>query len=121
MKSFIGYDNKIELKALGAYEIYFLQEMPKGLRGGEGNIILSFLENKMLSFTWNAPPQFPKVRNHKHKTFVVLEFKTISKNETQLTLNHLGWINDKEEWIKVFEYFQNAWQTVFKWLEESLH
>ncbi len=55
--TFFGQDNKVELCLGGAYEIYFLLDNPEGLRGGEGNKILSYLPNKMLSFTWNAPPE----------------------------------------------------------------
>lgn len=77
LKTFFGVDNKIELKLGGAFEIYFLMDQPEGLKGSEGCKIISFLPNEMLSFTWNAPPQFPTIRKKSYKTWVVLYFKAL--------------------------------------------
>lgn len=116
--TFFGPDNKIKLKLGGAYEIYFLLDNPKGLQGGEGCKIISYLPKKMLSFTWNAPPEHPEIRNHNHKTWVVINFNSISGKQTEVELNHLGWL-DGEKWDEVYNYFDSAWDTVLKWLEES--
>jgi len=116
--TFFGSDNNIELKLNGSYEIYFLMENPYGLRGSEGCRILSFLPEKMLSFTWNAPPHHEEIRNHEHQTWVVLNFIEIDENHTEIQLNHLGWL-EGEKWNQVYDYFENAWETVFKWLENS--
>ena len=116
--SFFGSDNKIELKLGGAFEIYFLMDNPVGLKGAEGCKIISYLPEKMLSFTWNAPPEYPKIRNHKHKTWVVVNFKSIQKDKTEIVLNHLGWLKDKE-WDEVYSYFDTAWERVLDWLEKS--
>lgn len=116
--TFFGPDNKIKLKLGGAFEIYFLLDNPKGLRGGEGCKIISYMPKKMLSFTWNAPPEYPEIRNHNHKTWIVLNFNSISGKQTLIELNHLGWL-DGEKWDEVYNYFDSAWDTVLKWLEES--
>ena len=116
--TFFGPDNKIELKPGGAFEIYFLPDNPKGLQGGEGCKIISYLPKKMVSFTWNAPPEHPEIRNHDHKTWVVLNFSSISEKQTEVELNHLGWL-DGEKWDEVYNYFDSAWDTVLGWLEES--
>jgi len=116
--TFFGYDNKIDLKLGGPYEIYFLQENPKGLRGGEGNTVISFLPQTMLSFTWNAPPEYPKIRNHQHKTWVVVNFKQIDEGHTEIKISHLGWKQGKE-WEEVYQYFNTAWETVLDWFEKS--
>lgn len=116
--TFFGPDNKINLKLGGTFEIYFLLDNPKGLRGGEGCKIISFLPKKMLSFTWNAPPEHPEIRNHNHKTWVVLNFNSISETKTNIELNHLGWL-DGEKWDDVYTYFDSAWDTVLEWLEKS--
>lgn len=84
---------------------------PTGLRGSEGCKILSFIPNEMLSFSWNAPPQYKKVRESKYKAWVVVNFRRIEENRTEVTLNHFGWPNI-EDWNDVFEYFNTAWDQV---------
>ena len=116
--TFFGPDNIVDLRIGGEYEIYFLLDNPVGLRGGEGNKIISYLPNKMLSFTWNAPPQYEMVRNHEHKTWVVTEFKSVDKNKTEVKLSHLGWL-DGEEWDTVYDYFDKAWDRVLEWFDQS--
>jgi len=116
--SFFGPDNRVELRLGGYFEIYFLMDSPEGLRGGEGNRILSYLPERMLSFTWNAPPEFEEIRNHEHKTWVVLELKEMSARETEVILTHLGWL-EGDEWDRVFDYFARAWERVLDSLKES--
>jgi uncharacterized protein YndB with AHSA1/START domain len=118
LKTFLGGDNKIELKPGGAYEIYFLPDNPPGQKGGEGNIVLSYLPKTMISFTWNAPPQFPEIRNHEHKTWVVVELQEVNDNSTRVNLSHLGWL-EGEQWDAVYDYFDRAWSVVLEWLSES--
>ena len=116
--TFFGPLNSIEFLIGGKFEIYFLLDNPEGLRGGEGNRIISYVPKEMLSFNWNAPPEYPEVRNHEHRTWVVINFKVISENQTEITLKHLGWVNG-EEWEKVYNYFDSAWERVLEWLGKS--
>jgi len=118
LRSFIGEDNKIEIHPGGPFEIYFLLDNPEGSRGGEGNKVLSFLPYKMLSFSWNAPPSIPEVRNHPHKTWVVIQFEKIDSGQTKVSLDHLGWL-DGEKWDETYAYFDRAWDIVMTSLEES--
>ncbi len=112
LKKFFGKDNFIELIPGGAFEIYFLMDNPVGLRGSEGCRILSFLPKKILSFSWNVPPQFEDVRNSVYHTWVVIEFIFVSEHATRIMLTHLGWPTD-EKWNVVYDYFDKAWDTVF--------
>ncbi len=91
---------------------------PDGLKGSEDCKILSFLPNKMLSFSWNAPPQFKEIRESEYKTWVVINFEPISKIETRITLTHTGW-PDNDQWTAVYNYFNKAWEMVLKSLYES--
>ena len=116
--SFFGRDNKIELIPGGAFEIYFLTDNPYGLRGSEGCKILSYLPERMLSFSWNAPSQFPVIRSLDYKTWVVVEFNKVSKSETNVTLTHLGWPSG-DDWNQVYDYFDNAWGSVLEQLKDS--
>ncbi|MBT3229081.1 MAG: SRPBCC domain-containing protein [Candidatus Marinimicrobia bacterium] len=119
LKTFLGLDNKIELTPGGPYEIYFLLDNPEGTRGGEGNQVLSFLPPRMLSFTWNAPPTIPEVRNHSHKTWVVIQLEEVDARQTRVSLDHLGWL-DGEKWDETYAYFDHAWEIVLDSLKESL-
>lgn len=118
LKTFFGLDNNLELTPGGAYEIYFLLDNPEGLRGGEGNRVLSFLPEEMLSFTWNAPPTIPEIRNHSHRTWVVVNFKSIDPGNTEVTLKHVGWF-DGEKWDETYAYFDQAWNYVLNSLADS--
>ncbi len=118
LKTFIGMDNKVELQPGGAFEIYFLMDNQPGTRGGEGNQVLSFIPEEMLSFTWNAPPTIPEVRNHDHRTWVVVNFNALDPVTTEVVLKHVGWL-DGEKWDETVAYFENAWDIVMKSLAES--
>lgn len=104
----------VELRVGGPYEFHFDPENASGTRGGEGNKILSFLPERMLTFTWNAPPEFAHTRpRHTH---VVLELEA-QGDETVVRLTHLGWpsasVDDHTEWAETFAYFEAAWESVF--------
>jgi len=109
VKSFFAPDANIRMEIMGPYEIIFLPDNPEGLRGGEGNIVLTFQENKMLSFTWNAPPHLMEVRNE--RTHVLLKFIVLNQTETRLLFHQDGW-GEGGEWDKSFEYFDHAWKKV---------
>jgi uncharacterized protein YndB with AHSA1/START domain len=112
MKRFLGVESMIELKPHGAYELYFLEDGAKGLRGSEGCQVLSYVPYEMLSFTWNAPPNMAYVRNHEYKTQVVLKFNKIDDKQTLVELTHQGWPKGKP-WDEAFDYFDQAWEYVF--------
>lgn len=116
IKSFFAPDCRVELRVGGPYEMLFLPEdQPPGARGGEGNRILSFLPKELLTFSWNAPPQFAAVRPY--RTRVVLQFTDTPAGGTRVTLSHLGW-GDGEEWNAVYDYFDAAWARVLTNLQK---
>jgi uncharacterized protein YndB with AHSA1/START domain len=101
----------IELTPFGKYEIYFLVDGELGLRGSENSKVLSYIPNEMISFTWNAPPSFPIIRNHPYQTHVVLRFNPISDHQTKIELCHHGW-PEGILWDEVHFYFTKAWEYV---------
>lgn len=109
IQSFFSPDCFIELKLGGAYENYFNPHEVPGLRGGEGNKILAIQTNSMLSFTWNAPPNLPDVRDQ--RTHVIIRFEKIPESFTKVRLHHNGW-GTGGQWDEAFEYFQMAWGKV---------
>ena len=109
VRSFFAPDCKVELRVDGPYEMFFDLEAPPGKRGGEGMRILAFQPGRMLSFTWNAPPDLPNVRGH--KTHVVVRMQPIDSGRTRVILTHDGW-GEGEEWDKAFAYFTRAWTEI---------
>ena len=110
LRSFMAPDARISLEIGGAFEPLFDPDQAPGGQGGEGLQILSYLPHEMLSFTWNAPPEFPTIRNHFH-TWVVVQFHPAGADRTRVTLDHLGW-GTGEKWDKVYAYFDRAWDLV---------
>jgi uncharacterized protein YndB with AHSA1/START domain len=108
-QSFFAPQCSIELKPGGAYEMLFDLGAPAGKQGGEGMHIMAMQPPTMLSFTWNAPPHLPSVRDQ--MTCVVVRLRAKGARETQLTLRHEGW-GDGGEWDAAFEYFSAAWAQI---------
>jgi len=109
ISKFFAPSSRIELKPMGHFDIYFFPNAPEGSRGAEGNFILGVQEKQMLSFTWDAPPQWPEIR--KQRTFVTVRFHKLSEKKSQVTLMHTGWGNSAE-WDAVYNYFISAWGDV---------
>ena len=115
VKSFFAPDARVKLELFGPYEMYFLLDNEPGKKGGEGNQVLSYKPEKMLSFSWNAPPEFPVEREI--KTFVVVEFEEIDKERTKVLLRHF-FEREDGRWNEVHDYFARAWDIVLSKLKE---
>lgn len=118
-QKFFAPKTNIELRVGGSFEILFAPDLPAGLRGAEGLKVLTYLPQEMLSFEWNAPPQFPKARPQKTWVVVRLEAVDSQPNQTQVHLTHLGfqervsvYPEEREEWGQVRQYFVRAWPSV---------
>lgn len=115
LKSFLGAENRIELRPGGPYEIYFSMDAPPGSRGAEGCTVLSFLPEQMLSFTWNAPPSIPRLRDAQARTQVVIELAQFGPDKTSLRLTQHGF-GEGEDWDAYYKYFDRAWGVVLEQL-----
>ncbi|MBX3376142.1 MAG: SRPBCC domain-containing protein [Phycisphaeraceae bacterium] len=122
-KSFLKTENRIDLRLGGPFEVYFSMEAPAGSRGSEGCTILSFDPERMLSFSWNAPPKFAHARG-KH-TWVVVHFLPHGAHGTKVVLRHNGFAENaaanpdhEAEWKEVRAYFTNAWPRVLASLSD---
>jgi uncharacterized protein YndB with AHSA1/START domain len=109
LKTFFAPGAKVELVIGGPFEIYFNPAAPAGQRGADDCQVVAFEPMKRLAFTWNAPPQFPKVR--KLHTRVVLEFEPLGERETRVKFMQDGW-GWGEEWDGAYNYFGKAWDYV---------
>ncbi len=123
-KSFLGAENKIELRIGGPFEVYFSMDPPAGQRGSEGCTILSYEPEKMLSFSWNAPPKFAHARSL--HTWVVLNILPAGAHGSKVVLKHYGFAEQAaahtdhaDEWKEAREYFKNAWPKVLAALKEK--
>ncbi len=115
-REFFAPAARIELRLGGPYELLFVPDAPEGGKGSEGCKVLAFVENEMLSFDWNGPPQFPFARTGQ-KTFVVVRFDDAPGGGTRVRIDHAGW-PEAAEWNAVYEYFDRAWGAVVTWLTE---
>ncbi|HEY0742279.1 MAG TPA: SRPBCC domain-containing protein [Chryseosolibacter sp.] len=106
IKMFFAPACTYELKTFGKLDILFAPLAPPGQRGAEDNRILAVEEKKMISFTWDAPPQYPEIR--KQRTLVTVRFYPTSSKETLVTLTQTGW-GQGEDWNTVLNYFKGAW------------
>ena len=112
-KGKLAPDAKIDLRFGGPFELYFVAGGPEGARGSEGCTVLSWLPQRMLSFTWNAPPMLPNAREM--RTWVVLWFDEVQEG-TRLRLTHMGFDELRaahpehaEEITRAQTYFRSAW------------
>ncbi|MEM8964137.1 MAG: SRPBCC domain-containing protein, partial [Acidobacteriota bacterium] len=116
-KAAYGPDNEalhadIALEIGGRYEWLF-----DGKIGSNGCQVLSYLPGRMLSFTWNAPPN--QAANREKRTWVVVEFADGEDGHTAVTLTHLGF-GEGEEWDTTRDYFQQAWRYVLDTMKKNL-
>ncbi len=102
----------------GAYFVRWVPDAPEGERGSEGCTVLAVHDEKMLSFSWNAPPQFPEAREQ--HTTVTIYFDAEGPDRTRLTLYNHGYpaAGKDAEWDAVYDYFSKAWPTVVGWCAE---
>lgn len=109
LESFLAPECHIDLRVGGLLDIYFYPDAPAGQRGAEGMRIMSVEPNKMLSFTWSNPRDFPEIQGQ--WTHVTLKFFPAGSrhNMTRLVLIHDGW-GDGEIWDQAYRYFVRAWR-----------
>ncbi len=100
---------RVELRIGGRFEILFMPDAPEGMQGSDGCRVLSFIPERMLSFSWNAPPPHQYTRSR--HTWVVVEL-TAAGAQTEVRLTHTGWPELTGAWTATFEYFEAAWPKV---------
>lgn len=110
-QTFFSSHTNIYPKLGAPYEIYFGPDQPYGKQGCEGCRVHSLVPMKLLAFTWNAPPQFPTIREPDLHTIIYLRFEELSPNKTKVRFSQRGW-GEGDEWDQVFAYFDKAWDIV---------
>jgi uncharacterized protein YndB with AHSA1/START domain/uncharacterized protein YciI len=106
LRRFFSPYARVELRPGGPFEILFSADGPEGERGGEGCSVLAFEPERMLAVSWNAPPQFPRVRGL--RTQLILHFEDAVPGHCRVRLVNHGY-GEGEEWDQAFAYFERAW------------
>lgn len=112
-EEFFAQKANIKLAIGGPYEIQF---DPTDERSGtKGLKVLSYAPQEMISFQWNAPPEFSEVRNG--GTWVVVAMHPVDAYRTRVTVTHLGW-KDGPAWNGAYAHFQQGWSELMSRLEK---
>jgi uncharacterized protein YndB with AHSA1/START domain/uncharacterized protein YciI len=110
LMSFLSPQARVELRLGGPFEVWFDPSAEAGLRGSEGCKVLAFLENEMLSFSWNAPPSLGHLRARRH--FVVVRLRDVADGKrTEVELIDSGYSADEGD-QEIRAYFAEAWPFV---------
>ena len=103
-QTFFAQRANIQLALGGPYEIFFNPADDR--QGTKGLKILSYAPEQMLSVQWNAPPQFPEVRDG--ATWVVVLLQAAGAGKTEVTVLHLGW-KTGGQWDAAYPHFVQGW------------
>lgn len=118
LATWFGREARVELRVGGPYEILFLMDNPPGLQGGEGNTVVHFEPEQFLEISWNAPPDFGRLRDIRTRVRIELTAAESSAGTT-VTLTHGAW-GPEAEWAAVRTYFDRAWDHVLSALDSHL-
>lgn len=88
-QTFLAPECVVNFQPMGLFEVHWFPQNPTGQKGAENVHFLAIQENKMLSFTWDAPWAFPEIR--RQRTVVVIRFEELSSKLTRVHLTHTGW------------------------------
>ena len=113
--AFFAPEARVEPRSGGLFEVWMNPYAQAGQRGADDMRFLALQENRMLSFTWNAPPHLPEARAQ--RTVVILRFKPAPEGQTVVTLTHVGW-GDGGQWDATYAYFEKAWPNVLSNLQK---
>ena len=115
IQSFFAPEAIVDPKPDGAFRLHFNPYAPPGSKGADDMRFLALQKERMLSFTWNAPPHLPDARLQ--RTVVVVRMDPLGDNETRVRLSHVGW-GDGGEWDQAYDYFDRAWGNVLANLQK---
>jgi uncharacterized protein YndB with AHSA1/START domain len=111
-EEFFAQQANIELAIGGPYEIQF--DPKDETSGTKGLKILSYAPEEMISFQWNAPTEYPEVRNG--GTWVVVQLHPEGPERTRVTITHLGWRRGPQ-WDQAYVHFIQGWSGLMQRLQ----
>jgi uncharacterized protein YndB with AHSA1/START domain len=101
----------IDLAPGGRYEWLF-----DGRLGCNGCQVLSYIPNRMLSFSWNSPVTQPRTRLE--RTWMVIEIEPAGDAHTRVRATQLGF-GSGPHWDETHAYFEKAWAYVLDQMANS--
>src|SRR4051812_32696669 len=113
--SFFAPEAVLDIKPDGLFEIRINPFAEPGMRGADNMRVMGVQENRMLTFTWNAPPHLAEARAQ--RTFVIVRLAPEGAGETRVRLTHIGW-GDGGQWDQAYAYFDRAWGNVLANLQK---
>jgi uncharacterized protein YndB with AHSA1/START domain len=113
--SFFAPEAVVEARPDGPFHIHMNPYGAPGLKGADDMRVMGVQENRMLSFSWNAPPHLAEAR--RQRTFVIVRLEPMGETETRVRLTHTGW-GDGGQWDQTHAYFDRAWGNVLANLQK---
>ena len=113
--TFFAPEARVEARPDGPFEVYMNPYAQPGMKGADQMRVLGVQENRMITFSWNAPPHLPEARSQ--RTFVTVRLQPEGSSETRVRLTHVGW-GEGGEWDKAHAYFDRAWGAVLANLQK---
>lgn len=114
-RRFFGEDAVIDLRAGGAYEIYFL---PRDNPQSDGNSskgakLLWMEQDKELAFEWTVPPFASELNVQPLPTWIEVRLEPLEghPDKTVIRVAHHGFQRG-DNWDRVYEFFVRAWASV---------
>jgi uncharacterized protein YndB with AHSA1/START domain len=114
-EEFFAQKANIRLEIGGPYEIQF--DPKDETSGTKGLKVLSYAPKEIISFQWNAPTEYPEVRNG--GTWVVVQMRPERASRTHVIVMHLGW-RQGPEWDRAYDHFVQGWGDLMKRLERRV-
>ena len=115
LASFFAPEARVEARSGGPFEVYFNPYAPAGSKGADDTRVMAVQQDRMISFTWNAPPHLPETRAQ--RTLVIVRTTPAGEGQTKVTLTHVGW-GEGGQWDQTFAYFDRAWGGVLANLQK---
>jgi uncharacterized protein YndB with AHSA1/START domain len=115
IQSFFAPEAIVDPRPEGAFHLHFNPYAPPGAKGADDMRFLALQKDRLVSFTWNAPPHLPDARQQ--RTMVIVRLEPLGERETRVRLTHLGW-GEGGEWDKAYDYFDRAWGNVLANLQK---
>ena len=112
--TFFAPEAKVDARPDGDFHIYMNPYAPPGLKGADDMRVMAVQENKLISFSWNAPPHLAEARAQ--RTFVTVRLQP-EGTATRVQINHSGW-GDGGQWDQAYTYFDSAWGRVLANLQK---
>ena len=113
--SFFAPEAVVDTRPDGPFHIHMNPYGAPGMKGADDMRVMGVQENRMLSFSWNAPPHLAEAR--KQRTFVIVRLEPVGEAETRVRLTHLGW-GEGGQWDQTHAYFDRAWGNVLANLQK---